>query len=60
MRYDTRRAARQYLMLLTILLCSLLLVTCLGDDECSPSARDYDSNRNTSPAQTSQSEGRAE
>jgi hypothetical protein len=33
MKYDLRKATRQYLILLTILLCSLLLITCLGSDE---------------------------
>ncbi|MBQ3536092.1 MAG: hypothetical protein IJA57_04985 [Alistipes sp.] len=59
MRYDIRRAARQYLALLVILLSSLLLVTCLGSDDSSPDTRDYESYR-TSTTSPSQSEGRAE
>ena len=60
MKYETRRAARQYLLLLAILLCSLLLVTCLGSDEGDDPKRDYSNNRYSFPAQTTNTEGRGE
>ena len=61
MQKELRRAARQYLVLLAILLGSLLLVTCLGssDDE-SNLTRDYTTNRNSHPDTPTSSERRGE
>ena len=41
MKYDLRQATRQYLVLLALLLCSLLLVTCLDNDDEHCNTRDY-------------------
>lgn len=60
MKYDIRRAARQYLTLLALLLYSLLLVTCLGGDESYGDTRDYNIERDSHPSSPSNSEGRAE
>ncbi|MBQ2373521.1 MAG: hypothetical protein II299_00235 [Alistipes sp.] len=42
MKYELRKATRQYLLLLTMLLCTLLLITCLGNDNPKSDQRDYD------------------
>jgi hypothetical protein len=60
MKYDMRRAARQYLVLLALMLCSLLLVTCLSIDEDNDTIRDYNINRSTHPTTDANSTGRAE
>ena len=60
MQKEMRRAARQYLVLLALLLGSLLLVTCLGSDDESNATRDYKTNRNSPPATECSSESRAE
>ena len=60
MQKELRRAARQYLVLLAILLGSLLLVTCLGSDDESNLTRDYNTNRNSHPDTPTSSERRGE
>lgn len=60
MQKELRRAARQYLVLLAILLGSLLLVTCLGSDDKSDLTRDYTTNRNSHPDTPTSSERRGE
>lgn len=60
MKYDMRRAARQYLVILALLLCSLLLVTCLSIEKDSDDRRDYNIDRNVHPTTETNSEGRAE
>ena len=60
MQKDLRRAARQYLVLLAILLGSLLLVTCLGSEDESNLTRDYTTNRNSHPDTPTSSERRGE
>ena len=60
MKYDMRRAARQYLVLLALMLCSLLLVTCLSIDEDNDTIRDYTTNRNFHPDTPTSSERRGE
>jgi hypothetical protein len=60
MQKELRRAARQYLVLLAILLGSLLLVTCLGNDDESNLTRDYTTNRNSHPDTPTSSERRGE
>jgi hypothetical protein len=60
MQKELRRAARQYLVLLAILLGSLLLVTCLGSDDESNLTSDYTTNRNSHPETPTSSERRGE
>ena len=60
MKYELRKATRQYLLLLTMLLCTLLLITCLGNDDPKNDQRDYDDINRLKPQNEQSAENRSD